>query len=196
MRRPPKPNFEEERAIKEEAARLLRSFQHGEYCTKQNIIKHSPEIQRILARSFVAHNNMTCNNSYCSCVCDFYKYGKNDEDNPGTLLFDDDVQVPGDYVWGYPIWSRDCRKRLGYLMNHFTEDKTSCLCQCHHNNHKKSRTRHRPSTTGITYSSFAECSGGNTTDMITCYTVAITRRRSCPGWKGRIGHNDNFTNYN
>lgn len=198
MRRPSKPNFIEERAIKEEAALLLRGFQHGEYCTEQDIIKHGPKIQRTLVKYFAAHNGMSgiCNNHYID-GSNCYRYDSNNEDNHDTISYDDNEKPSEESGWINPTCPKDCWKCPGYLVNHVTEDKTSCLCQCHHNNHKKkSRTRHRPSTTDITYSSFAECSGGNNTDMITCYTAAITRRRRCPCWKGRIGHNDNFTNYN
>jgi hypothetical protein len=195
MKRPSKPNLEE-RAIKEETARPIRSFQHGEHSTEQDIIKPSPKVQRILEKYFTCRNNMSGINNYCIRGSNFYKYDSNNEDNHDTILYSDDEEPSKRSVEAYPIFIKDCWKCPGYLVNHFTEAKTSCLCQCHHNNHKKSRTRHRPSITGITYSSFAECTGGNTTEMITCYTAAITRRRSCPGWKGRIGHNDNFTNYN
>ena len=162
MRRPSKPNFVEERAMKEEAALLLRSFQHGEYCTEQDIIKHSPKIQRILVRYFAARNSMSgiCNNYYIG-GSDCYKYGSNNEDNHDTILYNYDEEPSEESGWINLTCPKDCWECRDYLVNHFTEDKTSCLCQGQHNNHKKkSGTRHRPSTTDITYSSFAKRSRG------------------------------------
>jgi hypothetical protein len=163
MKQPSKPNFEEERAIKEEAARLLRSFQHGEYCTEQDIIKHIPKIQRILVRYFTAHNSMSgiiSNNYYVGCS-NCYKYESNSEDNHDTILYDDDEEPSEESGWINPTCHKDCWECPDYLVSHFTDDKTNCLCQCHNNNDKKkNEVRHRPSTTSVTHSSLAECSGG------------------------------------
>lgn len=163
MNRLSKPNFEEERAIKEEAARLRRSFQHREYRTEQDIIKHSPKIQRILVRYFAAHNSMSgiISSNYYIDGGNCYKYDSNNEDNPDTILYDDEEEPSEESGWINSTCPKNCWKCPGYLVNPFTEDKTNCLCQCQHNNHKKkSGTSHRPSTTDITYSSFAECGIG------------------------------------
>jgi hypothetical protein len=129
MRQPSKPNFEEERAIKEEAARLLRDLQRGEYCTEQDIIKRSLNIQRILARYFAArNNNSSINNDYFSENSDFYQHDDNEDDRDAILDNDNEESV-----WAYSICPEDCWKCPGYMVNHFTENKINCLCQCHHN---------------------------------------------------------------
>lgn len=163
MKRPSKPNFEEECVIKKEATCLLKSFQHGEYCTEQNIIKHSPKNQRILVRYFTTHKSTSdiISNNYNIGGINCYKYGINNEDNQDTILCDYDEESSEDSGWINLTCPKDCWGYPDYLVNHLTENKTSCLCQCHHNNHKKKGgTRHRPSFTDITYSSFAECGRG------------------------------------
>jgi len=150
MKRPSNPNFGEERAIKEEAARLLRGLQRGEYCTEQDIIKHSHKIQRILARYFAARNNNSSINNYPIGGSGSYQYDNNNEDNYNPSLDDDDEESSDESVWACPICPEDCWKCPGYLVNHFTEDKISCFCQCHGTKH---------SSSDGTRCSLAECSG-------------------------------------
>ena len=161
MKRPSKPNLEEEHAIKEEAARLLRGLQRGEYCTEQDIIKHSHKIQRILAKYFAARNDNSTINNYSIRDSDFCQYDSNKEDNYDPILDDDDdddEESSEESVWACSICPEDCWKCPGYLVNHFTEDKINCLCQCHHNEEEKSRTIDRLSAT--TPCSLEECRGG------------------------------------
>ena len=149
MKRPSKPNFEEERAVKEEAARLLRGLQRGEYCTEHDIIKHSHEIQRILVRYFAARNNNSSINNYSIRDSVSCQYDSNNEDDYDPILDDEDEEFSKESVWACPICPEDCWKCPGYLVNHFIEDKINCLCQCHHNYEEKSRTKHRPSAAVI-----------------------------------------------
>jgi hypothetical protein len=160
LKRPSKSNLEEEHAIKEEAERFLRGLQHGEYFTDQDIIKHSLKIQRILARYFAACdiNNDSSINNYSIGDSDFYQCDNNNDDDYDPILDYDDEEPSEGSVWACTICPEDCWKCPGYLVNHFTEEKINCFCQCHLNNEKMSCTKHSSST--ATPYSLEQCSGG------------------------------------
>lgn len=104
------PSKEEEQITKNEIARLLAELQPGEWCSEENIIAHSLAIRRILA----------------------YHYDPAYEDDDDEV--DDFEANDTEYlreIQFYPICPEKCDNRLGYLVNHFTEEKVDCKCKCH-----------------------------------------------------------------
>ena len=104
------PSEEEEQIIKNEIARLLAELQPGEWCTEEDVMAHSLAIRRILAYHYDP------------------AYG--DDDEGDDLAPNDTGYVEGEIQF-YPVCPEKCNNCPGYLVNHFTDEKVDCQCECH-----------------------------------------------------------------